>query len=131
MAVNPALGMDYVAYTMADAAHLEAALGQFFLARIDLTLIGYQELDIVPGGETKMPVAVFIRNVAYLADVIGSHDPGCCHPDGPKLVSAFGHMNHGAVRKYLVVFPLAVVLLYYRRHELMKIGRTYVCFSLW
>ncbi len=67
---------------------------------------------------------MLVGHVHQVADGIGAHYPRGGHPHRKDLVAAIGHVHHGAGIEHFVVFPVAVVLLDYRRQELLEMWRT-------
>ncbi len=75
MAVCPTLGMDDVGDTGAGAADgelvgaiVELSALEVVNQRFHFGFVGHQEFNVVPGGESQVTVAVFVRDLADLTD---------------------------------------------------------------
>ncbi len=91
--------------------------------RVDVRLVGQQELDVVPAGEAQVAVAVLVRQLRVLADPLGAQQPGRAGPHREELVTRLADVDHHARLEDLVVLPLPVVLLDDRRQEPPEIRR--------
>ena len=78
--------------------------------RLDLRLVGDQELDVVAAGEAQVAVAVLVGDVADLADGVDAHQAGRADAHRVDGVAGLGDVLEHARPQGLVVLPLAVVL---------------------
>jgi len=125
VAMDIALGVDDIGNAGAGTADGEfvAAANEFtaqqvLLQGLDLFKAGNHKFDIIAGGEADIAVAVFVGDVADLANVLRRHKPGAAAPDGEDFVPACGNMDHDARFQDVVIGPFAVVLLDNRRQEI-------------
>ena len=131
--VDPSLSVDDIGNARTGTADgelvgapVELPAIQVVQERFDLILAVNHELDVVPRGEAQISVAVFVRDLADLAEVHDAHEPGSAHADRVDLIAGFGHMYQHARLENLMIEPLAVILLDVRRKEFLEISGTYI-----
>jgi hypothetical protein len=124
--------MDDVGDTVAggpDGEPVAAAL-ELCLERLELGLVAYQELDVVPGREPQIAATKLIGDVADVTDEVHADQTGGAHADGVKLGAALGNMYQNTGLQDFMILPLAKVIFDYGRHELVILGRTDVRYAV-
>ncbi|GBE57929.1 hypothetical protein BMS3Abin01_00856 [bacterium BMS3Abin01] len=122
--------MDYVGDGVVGAAYRDFEVRQILLQRLDVALVAQQELHVVAAGEPQVAVAVLVRQRRQVADEVGGGQPrrSTAHAIQSAGIAGMGQYSR---LQCLVVLPLAVVLLHQGMKELLKMRRSYVCFSFY
>ena len=115
VAVHPSLGMNNVTDTGADTADHVVLLFQLGYERIHLGLVGHEELNVVPCGETEVSAAVLLSEITYLTDRLGRKDPRRSNPYCVYRSAALCRVHHCARSEDFMRYPFAVILFNYRR----------------
>ena len=120
VAVNPTLGVDDVGQGVTSTANRVTELLDILDQRIDVSLVGDQELDVVARSEAQVAIAVLVSEVADLADVVDSHQARLTCTNSVQVARRTDVLDDARLNE-LVVFPLAVVLFDDRRDHLFII----------
>jgi hypothetical protein len=121
MAVGPALGMDNIGNAISGSPNRKA----HFFGGVDdglhLFFVRCQEFDIIPAGESKVPITILVGDVTNVPDEIDADQPRRSHSYRKDFVSAFSHMVENAWFHYLVIFPSPIIFLDDLWQHLLKI----------